>query len=325
MDINIRNYFNDQVLSEAAACFELGIPELTELAGFENFIYEFEQDGKAYILRITHISRRTREKIDAEMHWIAYLHANGVNCSLPLKSKQGNLVEAVGSNEHSFVVCAFDRVPGCRITTELDTRQLRLNYGLQVGRMHRLTKDYQAGATKRIDWFEDDLVKGFDTIVPPEDTLIMARMRENTAAIKAMPTNRDNFGLVHYDVHHGNFFVHNAEIYMFDFDDSQYAFFAADIAIVLFYFAGRCPKDSSREDFVREFYRDFMQGYVSENTLPADELAKIPIFLKQRELMLYAALLQAYRGVDMDERLASYLSSRKERLEQGLPFLEMIF
>lgn len=325
MDNRIRQYFNEQVLSEAAAYYNISILELKELDGFENFIFEFIQNGKSYILRISHTSRRTKDMIDAEMHWIEYLHSCGVNCSLPMKSVNGNLVEVVGLGEHSFVVCAFDKVPGCRITKALDTKQLRYNYGLQVGRMHRVTKDYQPGNSRRIQWFEDDLISGFDDIVPQEQTLVMDRMRENTRQIKAMNANRDNYGLVHFDVHAGNFFVHNETIYMYDFDDSQYAFFAADIAIVLFYFAGGCPADRNREDYIHEFYTDFMLGYNTENSLSADELAKIPIFLKQRELILYAAIIQAYRGMEYDGWAKWYMTGRQEKLEKDIPLLDMTF
>lgn len=325
MDNKIREYFNEKVLNEAAACYNIRMPELTELDGFENFIYEYEQNSKAYILRISHTSRRTKDMIEAEMHWIEYLHNNGVNCSLPQKSIHGNLVEVVGVDEHSFVVCAFDKVPGCRITKALDTKQLRYNYGRQVGRMHRATKDYQPNAGQRIQWFEDDLISGFDNVVPPGQKIIINRMQENTRQIQAMNTNQDNYGLVHFDVHAGNFFVHNEDIYLYDFDDSQYAFFAADIAIVMFYFAGGCPDNGNREDFIKEFYLDFMQGYNSENSLPAEELAKIPIFLKQRELILYAAIIQAYRGSEFDKWATWYMTGRQEKLEQDVPFLNMSF
>ena len=325
MDNRIREYFNEQVLSDAAALYKVSITELTELDGFENFIYEYEQHGIAYILRISHTSRRTKDMIEAEMHWIAYLHNCGVNCSIPQKSIHGNLVEVVGVGEHSFVVCAFDKVPGSHITKELDTKQLRFNYGSQVGRMHRVTKDYQPGASQRIQWFEDDLISGFDSVVPAEQMLVKDRMKENTRQIKAMNSNRENYGLVHFDVHAGNFFVRNEDIYVFDFDDSQYAFFAADIAIVMFYFAGGCPADRSREEYINEFYVDFMQGYNSENSLPVEELAKIPIFLKQRELILYAAIMQAYSGEEYDGWSAWYMNGRQEKLENDIPFLDMSF
>lgn len=325
MDARIRDYFNDKVLGEAAACFGVSIQQLNPLRGFENFIYEFEQDGKAYILRITHNSRRTKEMVEAEMHWIEYLHRGGVNCSLPLKSIHGNLVELICEGEHRFVACAFDKVPGCRITEALDTRQLRYNYGKQVGRMHQLTKDYQPGALRRIEWYEDELIREFKHIVPAEQSTVLARMQENTRQILAMEPNRENYGLIHFDVHAGNFFVHHDDIYIFDFDDSQYAFFAADIAIVMFYFASNCPPNLNRDDFITDFYRDFMQGYVSENYLPELELAKIPIFLKQRELILYAAILHAYQGRELDGWAAWYMTDRKEKLEQEQQYLNVNF
>lgn len=325
MDNKIRGYFNNQVLCEAAASFTVTLPELVELDGFENFIYEYQKEGKDYILRISHISRRTPDMIEAEMHWIQYLHQNQVNCSQPLKSNNGHLVEVIGTGENQFVVCAFDKVPGCRVTEELDTKQFRFNYGRQLGRMHRVTRDYQPGNFQRIQWFDDELVRNFGEVVPVDQVEVIRRMTENTQQILSMTPNKDNYGLIHADVHLGNFFVQQDDIFLYDFDDSQYAFFAADIAIVMFYFAGRCPNSRSREDFIREFYQDFMKGYLSEYQLPLDELRKIPIFLKQREIILYAAVLQAYRGVDFDEWANWYMTGRREKIEQGIPFLDMDF
>ncbi len=324
MEKFIQDLFNAEILEQAAEKFDLKKEDLKELGGFESFIYEFNKNEQSYILRITHSSRRTPAMIEAEMDWIEYLHNHGVNCSLPCHSHAGHLIETVGEENNQFIVCAFDKVPGGRLTRVMDNPEFRYNYGKQIGKMHRVTKDYQNGKSRRIEWYQDDLIENFASVVSHEDTLVK-NFNANTEQIHAMQKTTDNYGLVHFDAHTGNFFVQDNEIFVFDFDDCQYAYFAADIAIVLFYFAGYCPKEVKVEDFMLQFYQEFMKGYVSENTISQEELSKIPIFLKQREFMLYAAIKQAYGDAEYDNWAKWYMTGRKEKLENETPFIDLDF
>jgi Ser/Thr protein kinase RdoA (MazF antagonist) len=53
------------------------------------------------------------------------------------------------------------------------------------------------------------------------------------AHLRSLPTPVDGYGLLHTDLHHGNFFVDEGRITAFDFDDIGYNWFASDIAVLL--------------------------------------------------------------------------------------------
>lgn len=325
MDKKIRDLFNEEVLKEASAKYDLRREQLKSIGGFENFVYEFEKENKPYIMRITHSSHRTIEMIEAEMDWIGFLNKHGVSCSLPLLSHEQKLSEIVGDPESPFIVCAFDKVPGEHLKKEMDNDQFRFEYGKMLGKMHSLTKKYQPLKNKRKEWFEDDLIENFKEIIPVGQDLLLDVFRENVAQIMCMKKSIDNYGLIHYDAHVGNFFLDNGDIHIFDFDDSQYSFYVADVAVVLFYYSMHCPKDIYIEPFISNFFNTFLDGYLTENWLSTEEIAKIPIFLKQREFMLYAAVYKAYHENEFSGWAKYYMTGRREKLEKSVPYVPVDF
>lgn len=326
MEKFIKDLFTEEILNEAISKYELDKDSIKQLGGFESFIYSFKAQDKDYILRITHNSRRSPEMIESEMHWIDFLHQNGINCALPYLTKDNKLQDIIGKDESSFIVCAFDKVPGNHLGKETDTEELRFQYGKQLGKMHAKTKRYQPHQHKRIEWFEDELIKNFHKIIPAEHTKLHEKFDLHLNEIHSIPKHQDNYGLVHYDAHPGNFFVENNQIYLFDFDDCQYAHFISDIAIVLFYFTPNSLSDSEKDRLISEFFLTFMKGYISENALSDEEIRHIPLFLKQREFILYAAILSAYGDEShFDPWAKRYMDGRREKLEKNIPFLNADF
>ena len=78
--------------------------------------------------------------------------------------------------------------------------------------------------------------------------------------------------------------------------------------------------------FVADFFPLFLRGYRQEKALDPDWLAQIPHFLKLREIDLYAAI---HRSFDVDHIedpwVARYMEGRKERIEAGVPYLDVDF
>lgn len=323
MEKRVYDLFNEDILKQSAEKYMIDPNKLKMLDGFESFIYLFDKDSKEYILRITHAERRTVAMIEAEMEWIQYLHNHGVNCSLPMISENNTLAEIVGEDDKQFIVCAFDKCPGVRLSRDNSSNTFYYNYGKLIGRMHSLTKSYKPTKPSRIHWFDDELLLKYESILPNNHELLKERLLENINLIKSMEKHEDNYGLVHFDAHAGNFLIDDEELYIFDFDDSQYAYFSADIAIILFYFYMHCPADIDQTKFINHFFEHFMKGYNSENTIAHQELEKIPVFLKQREFMLYLAIIQAYGFDKYDAWATKYMNGRKAKLENNTPYLNL--
>ncbi len=325
MDQSIYNLFNEDVLKQAMALYQIKDDQIKKVGGFESFVYSFDKDNKEYILRITHSLRRSIEAIESEMEWIKYLHEQGVSCSLPYLSINNQYAEKIGDYDHPFISCAFDKVKGQHLNNETDTPDFRFRYGQLIGKMHRLSKNYSPKKKKRIQWFEDDLITNFEKIIPEDQTILKDSLKSLIKSITNIKVHKDNFGLVHYDAHMGNFFVENNEIHIFDFDDSQYAHFSSDIAIILFYYSLHFPPSPEKDKLMISFFEEFIKGYITENLLDPEEFLYIPLFLKLREFMLYVAIYNAYKGKDYDNWAKKYMECRKEKLENNIPFLSIDF
>src|SRR5574339_430100 len=143
MDQLIKDRFSDAILQEAMQRYGIAKDRLRSLDAFESFIYEFERDSQAYILRIAHSHRRSEALILGEVDWINYLAEGGVSVAKAILSDSGKLVEAIHDHQGGvFLVTAFLKARG-QAPWELWTPALYESYGEMIGQIHRLSKSYQ--------------------------------------------------------------------------------------------------------------------------------------------------------------------------------------
>jgi amicoumacin kinase len=315
----LKAMFTPEILEEAKRRY--AIAELTALDGFENFIYEYASPEGDRILRISHEFRRPLGMVRAETEFIDHLHRNGVNACAPCRSIRGNLVEAIPATDGHFLAVSFHKAPGGFVPFSDRTPDLLRELGATMGRIHRLTRDHPIPpiGRRRPSWFEE--VDGMaEKYLGPGEEKVIVRFNENIREIRSLPASPETYGLVHMDMHGGNFFVHEGKIWLFDFDDCQYHFFAADIAMPLFYAIPLGDRNNESEQSLQRFFRCFIEGYHSENTLPDGWLERIPLFFKQREIDLYIAIRRSFTPDQYDEWVTNYMTDRKEKIEAGAPF-----
>jgi len=131
------------------------------------------------------------------------------------------------------------------------------------------------------------------------------------------------FGLVHCDLHFGNFFLetHKQIITLLDFDDCAYGWFVMDIAVPLFdilvlYTARK------KEKYGQDFLRNFMTGYLAENPLSMFWLEQLPLFLKLVEINVYDLVAKSYPD-PADEWVMKFMPGRQKRLENDTPYTDL--
>lgn len=326
MEKRIKDRYNQTILRQIMGRYRIAPDQIRPLPGFESFIYEFEQSGRAYILRIGHSLRRSVSLIQAEVDWINYLAAGGASVAKAIPSRQGNLVEPVsdGQGQH-FLATAFVKARGKPSRTAGWNARLFKTYGRLLGKMHALTKDYQPAnpAWQRLHW-DDALMLEVSELLPASEALALEKYQALMAHLAALPKDKETYGLIHQDAHGGNFFVDEAgTITLFDFDDCAYSWFMNDIAIVLFYAA---MGQADIVSFTREFMAHFLQGYRCENRLDPGWLQEIPYFLKLREIDLYAVIHRSFDVNNLnDPWVANYMRHRKERIDYDVPYIDFDF
>ncbi|TMU88286.1 hypothetical protein FGG79_09365 [Bacillus sp. BHET2] len=324
----IEELFTEEILSVSATRFGCETSQAKKLGDFENYVYEVHKDGVPYILRLTHSSHRSKGEVEAELKWINYLHKHEVNVSLVNHSVEGNLVEIMEAGDTYFYVCLFDKAPGnsVKINDSLFDEPLFYKWGKLTGHMHRVTKEYEQDDSVRERWDQDDVLDFDKYITSEQDVTIVKKGHSNIETISSFVETKDSFGLIHSDIHPGNFFYHEGDLHVFDFDDSSQFFFVSDVAIPLYYsvwWKFRNESLANRNRFGETFLVSFLKGYLTECELEDKWVQRIPQFLLLRDLTLYSVFHKKWDLENLSDGEESLLSQIRNRLLNDEPIVEL--
>jgi Ser/Thr protein kinase RdoA (MazF antagonist) len=333
MHREIAALFNDDILAEAAWRYGVDAGALSELEGFENFIYQYQRGGADYILRLSQSLRRSADYIRGEMEWIDFLADGGIPAAQPIPSQRDNPLEVIpcDSGGSYFVAAAFERVPGVILDDDPQAKAtywnetLFENWGRLMGQMHSRSKEYTVSdpAFKRQEWHQYDVL-ALARFIPAEQDLVLERGNALIDKLKALPRDRDSYGLIHADLTQWNFCVHEGELAVFDFDSCEYCWFAKDIAVALYY-APASDEGDDRQAFAGGFLRSFLRGYLGENPLDPSWLRLIPDFLTLQKLLLYSYCYQLGDLVELEKEQPGYLEDARRTIEMDLPVVDLDF
>jgi amicoumacin kinase len=326
--------FHEPIRDQAARRYGLSPAALTELAAFENFVYEAENDdGDTMILRISHSTRRTVDYTLGEVELVRYLAAAGLPVAPPILSESGQFVERIDDRDpsHYFVVTAFERADGIVFD---DAPPLKERYwkpplfrdlGRLFARLHNRAQTYKLSSPrfKRQEWYEYDVVD-LDRFAPPEERLVRERTARIIERLKELPRTPEDYGLIHADLHPHNFCFADGKITAFDFDNCEYAWFVKDIAVLLFYVA----RDEAREDrvaAVAAFLAPFLDGYRELRHCDREWLAAVPDLLALQRSMNYALFHQYRDPTLLDDDTLDRWSRFRRDIEADTPVVQLDF
>jgi Ser/Thr protein kinase RdoA (MazF antagonist) len=326
--------FHERIRDEAARRYGLQPSDLTELNAFENFVYEAEnQDGVVLILRVSHSTRRSLDYTLGEVEFVRYLGAAKIPVSQPILSEAGQFVERIEDSDpgHYFVVTAFERAEGVVFD---DAPPLRERYwkpelfrelGRIFARLHNRAQTFKPSNPrfKRQEWYEYDVVD-IDRFAPPEEQLVRERTAQIIERLKQLPRTPEDYGVIHADLHPHNFCFADGRITVFDFDNCEYAWFAKDIAVIVFYVA-RFETRGQREEAVATFLAPFLEGYRELRRCDRRWLEALPDMLALQRSMNYA-LFHQYRDPSvLDQDTLDRWSRFRRDIEDETPVLQLDF
>jgi amicoumacin kinase len=321
MEKSVEVLFTQEVLNQFLKKFELE-SRVKKLGDFENYVFEVYRKDQPFVLRITHSSHRSLCEIEAELDWMNYLNENGVNCPKVFLSSNGHLIERFEAlDESCFFACLYTKAEGFPVKTDSEyfSNELFHAWGRVTGHMHAVTKQYQPkkGLKLRPFWHEEELIDV--SAYFPDEPEIIKNTSELVKELWALPQSTDNFGLIHTDIHSGNFFYDGKEVHVFDFDDCSYHWFTSDIAIPLYYsiFYGlRNVNKQEKIEFAHRFLIHFTEGYKECNPLPERWEEQLPLFLQLRDITLFTVFQKKIAPEDRDERLNQIINEIKQRIIQ---------
>lgn len=328
MEQAIREQYNDKVFQELIGKYGIEPSKIRPLGGFESFVFEFEREQKEYILRISHTGlRRTKEQVYGEVDFINYLADHEVPVARVVPSPKGNLLEAAENENPLFVAVSFEKAKGGAPKRHHWVPAFIESYGQIMGRIHRVTRNYQPSnpSHKRPEG-QEDLIGFAEKFLPSSEKEIIEKWNQSLAHLETLSKGKGEYGLIHQDMHGGNFFVDDqGRLTFFDFDDSQYFWFAHDIAMALFYIVPHHCIEKEDVEKAREFLKHFMIGYRRENDLQGHWMKEIPTFLALREMDLYIAIHRSEDLNHLDSWCTSFMRQRKEKILNNIPYVDLDF
>lgn len=253
-----------------------------------NIVYFTQINGQEVVLRLTEEGHRKFQEIESELHWIKFLTENGMQVANPIQTiNKALLVEIPG--EKKYFAAVFKKAPGAFLKDDEDVKDQMIKiWGQYIGKMHRLTREYQPGQIlQRQQWEQDESLAMALRSLDKNDQIPYCRLMELLEWMRSLPKTKDCYGLIHTDLHRGNFFVDsNDNITAFDFDDSCYQWFSYDFVAPINSIHKNFYEGNRHSDKVKAL-ENFIQGYQLENTLAPVWIDRIEIFDKYRAALVY--------------------------------------
>jgi Ser/Thr protein kinase RdoA (MazF antagonist) len=262
---------------------------------------------------------------------MGYLSEHGGPVTRPLRSEGGAYLELVedGVGIHIATACEKARgVLGEELPADAWNDALIEELGRTTGRMHAIARTYAPAddLLKRPNW--DEIGNCFNPagLLDDSQAEVQKRLAEVVERVNAFPRSKGGYGLIHADLHGGNFFVdvEGGTVTVFDFDDCCYGWYAMDIAMALFDMLVVHPRFDERT-FAREFMRTYLKGYSREHRLSGFWIERIPDFLKLLEIGVYAQIYRHYDPSNTDSWVGKFMPNRRERIEQRVPYVDLRF
>lgn len=277
------------------------------LGGYYNNVYEISSEAPI-IVKVYNRELDTEELILSELEWTQFLNENKVNVTIPIAVNKKSYINHL--TDTLFFV-AYQKVAGIHIdpSSEEWNEKLFKQWGKGMGKMHSLSKMYK-GKKKRPEWNEHQI---FQMNMNSIDSRIKEKWENYLKNIESMSHSEEVYGIIHGDLTHHNFLCNKGEITFIDFGDSEFNWFAYDIAVAI-YHASQTVKDRGKRDhFASEFFKSFMDGYSMENSV-TQILQHVDFFINYRHIYSFIYHNQFLQKNQLSEPQLRYL----EEMEQSI-------
>jgi Ser/Thr protein kinase RdoA (MazF antagonist) len=323
------------LLSHACSLYNTSPDQLTPLSGGHfNAVYQFPTNlaTQKAILRIGQQDCPLDQTLGM-LEWVEYLSKNGAPVSPPVRSRSGNLLGQIEFGGKSYITTAFEKADGTlaeNIPPAEWSAELYHSIGKAVGKFHRLSAGYRISRPERTrpHWYESNEIHEATAKLASTSDPARQKLNDLLGQIRHLPSPPADFGLIHDDLHFANFLVCvDGTVTIIDFDDCQYGWFVMDIAMALFdvLVLYNASTDAQSQRFAKTFLSNYLAGYRSEKEPPQYWLHQLPLFLKLKELCIYASLL-GHPDINLPGSwVGNFMRGRAERITGDLTYVDIDF
>jgi Ser/Thr protein kinase RdoA (MazF antagonist) len=277
----------------------------------ENTTFRVEAGKKKYLLRVHRYGYHTPEAIGEELAWLKRLReSTDLSVQKPVASKQGKLLEAVATPEipEPRQCDLLEWVEGKFIwksTRPQDVRRL----GMLMAELHHSTRGRKV--KYRRYWDAEGLVgkkpkfswpEKFSGVPAAQQRIINEARGEISAYLCRFEKKfAERQGLIHADLHFGNFVVQPDRIGAIDFDDCGFGFHAYDLAIPLTQLKNLCEKKPEKNFLA--YVSAIQEGYASVGKWSDQDAEALPYFLAARRVLMLGWLASRAENPKLQKHL----------------------
>jgi amicoumacin kinase len=307
-----------QIPADLAAAYGVSQTDLRFVAQVQNHFFAYQRNGQEYILRLTPHTHQSPEQVMAEVDWVNDLAARDVPVAAVVPALGEGLSRQADIAGERFTAVSFQRVQGEIGSRENWRPEIFVEWGRLTGRLHRESRRYQPASEGRASW-----MGRLPSIIPEsvDDEIALQRLAQVTQTLNSLPKSTESYGLIHADLHFWNFGVSPNGLTVFDFDNSEYNWFVADLGTTVFEAATCGYQELPREEFIKLFLDRFIQGYQEESDL-GEAIRHVPLFAKLREISIYLVLRKRWKNRTLSDFQRQFFESVRVAVVQDLPFIE---
>lgn len=292
---DVVNYTETYLLSRISELYQLEGYEMKQIApheGGRNVVYTCEKEGSsAKIIRIAYLNDRNKEDILGEVEYVHYLYEGSGSVSNVISSRNGQLVEEIIHENHTFLICLFEKARGKKFVENnyqyregVPLTEYYYNCGKVLGKLHQLSKSYTPNH-QRYSFFDKFNAEYINKCIPDSLGLLKNKLIELINTTNELHKDSDSFGMVHFDYNDGNYMIDfdSGQITVYDFDNTCYCWYMFDLASAWTNGMGWIQFESDvnkRKKFMEDYFKIVLEGYRSETSIDESMLEKLPFFIR---------------------------------------------
>ena len=319
-----------KLAQEVVKCYALNIKEIRYIHNGENATFQLRDNrNQKYLLRIHRYGYHSTAAIEEELRWLnAISDASDIPVPRPLKAKNGLQYVVVKHPAMSYPRhCAVFRWVEGQFLWKRTNEKYMTKLGELIAQLQKIGKKQEIQHRKY--WSVEGLigqkskfgdlkkVKGIPN--KQHQQLLIAR----DCLLKTMSQyevqNPDKFGLMHADLHFGNFVVRRGNFGAIDFDDCGTGMYAYDLAIsmqaleFLVFYEKRRDFDSLRNAL--------LSGYSQVMPLTEEDIEKVVAFGAVRQLTMLSWLQSRSDIAAFRKRIPKKASKALKYIKNNLDIL----